>query len=553
MEISAELDNESNRSEPNTTGEIDALRLTLESYLRLPQSTDFRILGDDVILRTTGFPELLLEATGLSFQQYFTDVWSAVEGLDASERKRLIEDFTGIFKDVRVMTSTAAGAVLERSGKTTIKLPEILSKGIVESITFGEEIKFRLDAEPPYQASFAEVKGISFRCMGFDIELLHLALRAENGLCHIVPTLAPAPVHKSSGIMDKFKNKVVSGLLKIKSLELKVPIVMDEFKQYLANALHLKTALREHKDDLLTFLDHLSEIKIEDSFARAVFRSANQYRRMNDRIEIYRDRTTITDCGGVMLTLASELKLTLCKRVDKLQIENIEGIGVQVPFEPPKQLEKMGINLQKTMPTMVNSFAVSLFNSSTRRQVVVGIGVNRWISFLINEFLEPIWDPNGHLTIAGIASNPISENGQSFYLRLNKKFELDMSMPELMNLITNTAFEGFDPANPLTWHWGVVAAGGGSLLTVGSMLRINERTISNIKDNASALKSKVAEKSADAAAKAKAAAGKAKDAAARAKEAASKAANSAAAANAKAAFTHGAKAAADLFKKKKDE
>ena len=136
-----------------------------------------------------------------------------------------------------------------------------------------------------------------------------------------------------------------------------------------------------------------------------------------------------------------------------------------------------------------------------------------------------------------------------------------MSVAEIMNLFTDTALEGFDPANPLSWHWGIAALGGGAISTMSEGF-LKERTLSEIKDGAmDALKKGAgvvkggASASADVAKKGAAASAAAAKKGVEAGAAAAKIGADAAKKGADAAakkIKYGAQAAADLFKKKKD-
>lgn len=530
--------------------EPDDLRLTLESYLRLPDSFDLRIEGEEVRLLTTDFPALLQEAMDFSFLQFFTDFWATIPNLSAVEKERLTNEFTNLFKTTQGFYSRPEGALLNRVSKDTIALPKSLTNGVVESITVSEQVKFRLEAAPPDQARFEACEGITFRCFGQDIAIRTLSLKAENGTCEIIPELEVVALEKAANLMESLKNKLASGILKIKKLCLKAPVVQEEFRQYLKDGLNLKVALREHKQDLLSLFDRLSEIKIEDPFPRAVFRGAKRYRRSREKIELNREKDTVCDLGGMNLALAPNISLCLRRKTDQLQIDDVNGLGLQIPFDPPAQLETLGLKLSRTIPNEISSLTLGLLTKSKRRKVVVGIGTNRWISCLINREMEPVFDQYGHWTLSGVVTNPISNNGQSFYLRLDRKFQIDMSVAELMSLFTETALEGFDPINPITWHWGIAALGSGAISSMGEGL-LKERTLSELKDGAAG----AIKKGADAAkAKASAGASAAKAGAQAGVDAAKKGANAAAktASEAASKLKNGAKAAADLFKKKSD-
>ena len=502
----------------------DDLQLMLESYLRLPEYFDLSIRGDEVRLLITDFPALLQEAMDFSFQKYFEDFWKTIPGLTDKEKLRLSNEFANLFRQIRGFYSRPEGALLDRVESNTIELPRALSRGLVESVTVGNELEFRFEASPPDAATFAAVKGITFRCFGQDIALRALHLRSENGICEIVPELEVVQLSKPANMVDLLKHKLISGVLKLKKLCLKSVVNQEEFRQYLRDGANLKSALREHKNDILSILDRLSDIKIDDTFARALFRTATRYKRNLDRIEITKEKSTICEVGGLNLTLALRVAMRLHKRTDQMQISEVDGVGVRIPFEPPSQLSAVGFNLSKSMPNEINGLTLGLISKAKRRKIVVGIGVNRWISCLVDRHLEPVFDHYGHWTLSGVVTNPISNNGQSFYLRLNRDFEIDMTVAEMMSLFTDTAMEGFDPVNPITWHWGLAALGTGAISNIGEGI-LKERTLSNLKDGAAGAIKKGAD-----------AARKGADAAASAAE----------------KLRCGAKAAADLFRKKEE-
>jgi hypothetical protein len=54
---------------------------------------------------------------------------------------------------------------------------------------------------------------------------------------------------------------------------------------------------------------------------------------------------------------------------------------------------------------------------------------------------------------------------------LDRHNELKMTTRELASLVSQTAMEGFNAEDPLTWKWGVIAIGAETVLTTGSILR----------------------------------------------------------------------------------
>jgi hypothetical protein len=106
------------------------------------------------------------------------------------------------------------------------------------------------------------------------------------------------------------------------------------------------------------------------------------------------------------------------------------------------------------------------------RRIVVGTAAGRWVGLDLDEqTMRPAFDQNRNWMLFGVTSNPISGAAQSFYLRLDRHNELKMTTRELASLVSQTAMEGFNAEDPLTWKWGVIAIGAETVLTTGSILR----------------------------------------------------------------------------------
>ena len=118
-----------------------------------------------------------------------------------------------------------------------------------------------------------------------------------------------------------------------------------------------------------------------------------------------------------------------------------------------------------------NCLTLSAQDKNGRRRLVTGFSPGRWIGLDLDENNQPSTDAQGNWVMYGVTSNPISGAAQSFFLRLDKKNELNMTTREIANLVSQTATEAFDPSDPASWHWGAVALGAKTILTAGQILR----------------------------------------------------------------------------------
>jgi hypothetical protein len=456
---------------------IDEIERALKTYVRLPEQFDLTLRPEGIDLTTNDFPCIIKECCGLDLQRYFVDAFSQAEQLTQPERSRLAADMFNVVNTITSFSTGPEGAKLSRSETTVIDLPAAMSQGHVQQMTFDTTVTFRLLPNPPDEGTFVNVSGISFNVGGKRVAVSELSLKAVGNKCIITPVLAEAGHVKQAAasaieaIKNTGKDFLVSMFLKTQKVSTELPIVLEEFRTYLADATNFKSSLQFKEKDLCSFFERCARIQIDDPLTRALICNGMHVVRNGETIQLERKDSSKCDLGGVALKVAPSFKLTLLKKSDELSIQNLSGVEVVVPFDAPSELKVIGLDMRRSLPTRIVSLTMSQADAEQRRRLVAGIGPNKWIGLDLNENMMPALDKDGNWMIFGVTSNPISGSPQSFFLRLDKNNQLNMTTREIASLVDQTAMEGFDPADPMTWQWGAVALGAKTLLTAGKILR----------------------------------------------------------------------------------
>jgi len=258
---------------------------------------------------------------------------------------------------------------------------------------------------------------------------------------------------------------LVGFFLKVTTFSSNLPCDLNEYRRYLDDVINLKRALQYQEKDLLSFFERCARIEVSDPLTRALFQNGIRICRDVERILIERQTVSSCDLGGVTLTFAPTIHLSMRKTQAELDIPDIKGVDMHVDFNAPLELNAIGLDLRRSIPSQIESINLSLPKDRVRR-IVVGTERDRWIGLDLDEqTMRPAFDQDGNWIIFGVTSNPISGAAQNFYLRLDRNNELKMSARELASLVAQTAMDGFDPQDPTTWQWGVIAIGAETMLS----------------------------------------------------------------------------------------
>lgn len=456
----------------------DNVSRALRSYCKLPQRIDFTLHPDGITVHTSDFPRLIQESTGLDLRQYFADAFKEADFLKQEEKDKLTEDLYYCFKTVDSFVSDAEGGRLERSEVTVIDLPPALSQDFVQKMTVERVVTFQLNAALPDDATFTKVTGISFNVCGKRIGLSQFKLAANGNKCTVLPVFAEQGQvqQESKGIFDSIKNAgkelLVGAAIKMGKLPpIELPIVLEEFRQCLRDAVNFKALVQEREKDLVMFIERSNGISVDDPLTRSLLTGGMRIVKSNDNLEFVRKGGNLCDLGGIALEIAPVITLKLAQKTDEVQIENLSGVGVEVPFDPPPELEAIGVDLKKALPRKIMSLSLGVRDDEDRRRLVVRTAPGCWMAIDLNSQMQPALDACGNWLVVGVTNNPISGVPQKFFLRLDSANNLTMTPREIAEIVTQTAIEGFDPGDPFTWKWGAIALGGQALLTAGEIIR----------------------------------------------------------------------------------
>lgn len=455
---------------------IDEIQRALKTYVCLPDIIDLRLHRQGINLQTSDFPGLIVESSGLDLRQYFIDALKGADFLNTQERDKLSADLFAVFNTVTGFASDENGAVLHRSEKTFVALPDAMSQGFVQQLTVEREVHFRLSVVSPDEVTFSDVCGVAFNVGGKVLALKELALKARDGVCTVVPVFDQhGVIPHCGGFVHRMKmackDLLVGVMVHARQVSVKLPVVMQEFREYLANAVNFRTLLREPDKDLVMFFERTANIKIEDPITRSLLARGSRVVKRGDQIELERESENVCDLGGVALKLARQIHLALGKDTQQVLIDRLNGIGITLPFESPLELKAIGLDLERSIPKTITSLKLSCPDPDLRRRLVAGTAPGCWVGIDLADNMQPALDGAGNWLVFGVTHNPISGVPQRFFLRLDKQNNLNMTPRELAEVVTQTAIDGFDPNNPFTWSWAALAVGGQTLLAADELLR----------------------------------------------------------------------------------
>lgn len=461
---------------------LDEIERALTTYVRLPEMVDLTLRPEGITLHTSDFPRVIHESTGLDLREYFVDAFKDADFLKADEKSTLAKELFHCFETANSFVSGPDGARMVRSEVSVVTLPPAMSQGFVQTMNVEKEVGFRLLANLPDEATFTNISGITFNVGGKLIALSELRLQAVGATCVVTPVLAEqgqvqqsAPSSMFDSLKAAGKDLLVGAVMKMgKTSDVcrtQLPIVHEEFRQYLRDAMNFKALLHDRDKDLIMFIERSAMIRVEDPLTRALLQRGMRIHKKGEHIELSREANTVCDLGGMALEIAPTIKLRMAKHKTDLKIEELSGIGVEVPFDAPSELLAIGVDLKRALPKKIMSLSLAGRDEEDRRRLVVRTAPGCWMALDLNIQMQPAMDARGNWLIVGVTNNPISGVPQKFFLRLDSQNNLTMTPRELAEIVTQTAIEGFDPSDPFTWKWGAVALGGHALLTAGAVIR----------------------------------------------------------------------------------
>lgn len=428
----------------------DEIERGLSSYVRLPEGVDLTLHRDGITLHTSDFPRVILESTGLDLSIYFTDALKDVADVNADEKQRLVDGMLHLFNTVETFVSDGAGGRMVRSEASVIALPPGLSQGFVQNMTVEKVVTFTLDARLPDDARFTNVTGVSFDVGGRRFGVSDFDLRAIGNKCIVTPILAQTACvlrPPAKGVLGKIKSRgkdlIVGAAMKMKKLPpIEVPIVLTEFRQSLSDAVNFKSLLAEPDKDLVMFIERSAGIAVEDPLIRSLLERGIRIKKLGAQIELVRQRKSRCDLGGLALDFADTIKLQLAKNTTEVDIAKLSGVGVEIAFQPPEELQQLGVDLRQSLPKTIQGFTLSARDGADCRKLIVNTDPGCWIALNLNALMQPATDSAGNWQVVGVAQNPISGVPQKFFLRLDCANNLNMTPMEIAEMVAQTAFEG---------------------------------------------------------------------------------------------------------------
>jgi hypothetical protein len=455
----------------------DEIARALAAYIRLPEHFELNLLPEGIHLHTHDFPCLVAECAGLDLRKYFHDALAVCAVLSQDERKKLADDLFELFATVTAFKTGEDGALFQRSKVSIIDLPPSLTQGFLQQMHVDSQVTFKLVAQPPDQATFSSVAGITFTCGGKVLGMPEFSLRADADKCYFQPAIEECGSVKQNAdnVIDALKNKgrdlLVGIYVKTQKVRVEFPIVLEEFRTYLQDAMEFKRTLQLQEKDLLTFVERCAKITVDDPFTRSLLGGALHLSRSDELVSLKRRSPSVCQMGNVVVRFASEIKFALAKKLDELELGKLCGVDLEVPFDSPSDLKAIGLDLTRALPNALLSLNVTRPDEEGNRKMTATIGQGKWITLFVDNQLKLLIDTQGNWMLFGVTKNPISGNPQGFFLRLDKDNNLNMTARELLCLVNQTAMQGFNPDDPLTWQWGALSLGTQTLLAAGSILR----------------------------------------------------------------------------------
>jgi hypothetical protein len=463
--------------QPSAVGRspADDLRAVLSLYTSLPNAVDVSLTADGIVVKTDDFPLLIETTCGFSIHGYVRDVLAQVVWISELERSRLFDQVYAAFAQVGNFQCCSGKVILASRGITELELPPALTWKFFQRATIEEQLSFVPVIASCEQLVIEQIAGIYLHGEAdvFALRAVQVDLRG-NG-CIITPRLEKIrSVPVAGGLLDRSRAYGRSGLLRalllLKQVKIESPCVPAEFSQYNRNIHNFLQFASRAENDLMALLEHAAGEDVPDPIIRAALIKATRVTKYGEQIELRRQGIAICNLGGVSLTMDENISCAVERHVDQLTVAGIKGVGLSVPFETPPELQAVGVDLRRSIPSKIVSLALSAPDEAGNRQLLVGTAPGCWIMLQLSPSMQPLCDSQGNWTILGVTQNPISSMPQRFFLRLDSSNNLAMTGREIAEILTQTAAEGFDPRDPATWAWGALALGGQTLLAADTFM-----------------------------------------------------------------------------------
>lgn len=461
---------------PTTSAPGDELDRAFKTYVALPETIDLRLNADGIHLRTTDFPRLIAESAGVDLRAYFSDAIGHIPLLSDDERERLSSAVAQLFSTVSAFVCGKGGVLMQRTAASRIPLPPALTQGFVQEMIVDECVQFRLRPRLPDEVNFSDVSGITFKVGGKVLSLHRLQMQARQGKCAVKPYFdehasIPRVGSFTEQVLGALKDLLVIIVVKAPGIAVQVPVVVEEFRQWLSAADTFHAMLHEPDKDLIAVCEKIAGTKISDPLIVALLSRARRITKEAEQIELQRERGSVWDLGGLALKMGRDVSFIWRSSINSLQIEKISGVELAFPFEPPLEWQAIGIDLSRTIPKTLIGLRLEAPNANGLRRLVADTAPGCWLSVDLADNMLPAQDAEGNWIIFGAARNPISGTPQRFFVRLDKNNNLNMTAREIAHVVTQTASEGFDPNDPSTWTWAALAFGGRTILAAGTAVK----------------------------------------------------------------------------------
>jgi hypothetical protein len=452
-----------------TAAPADDIDRAFKTYVSLPQSIDLRLTVDGMQLRTSDFSCLLQESAGIDLGLYFKDAFKDIEHLSVDEKEKLSQAVARLFATISGAICGKGGVLVDRSERSTIPLPPIVTQGFVQELLVEQRVQFTLRPALVGEIHLANISGITLNAGGKVLSLNKLFFHERNGKCLVKPYFEdrgsiPRQGRFRDHVIGTLKDILVSIMVKAPVLSFQLPVAVEDFSKCLSEVNAFLAFVHDARKDILMFGERVAGAAINDPLITALLSHAKRLARDVETIELERERESNFDLGGPSLKLAPKIQFIWRSATDELLLEKITGVELALPFEPPAEWQAIGIDLGRTIPKTITSIKLARPDENRLRRLVAETGPGCWLSVDLGTNMLPAQDANGNWVIFGAASNPISGMPQRFFVRFDKDNNLNMTPREIAQVVTQTASEGFDPNDPATWRWAAVAIGGSTLL-----------------------------------------------------------------------------------------
>ena len=456
---------------------VDDIAQLLQTYINLPEQVDVTLTPDGMVVRTSDFPVLVLEMCQFDCHRYLKDVLAGVAWIDGQERAQLLEELHCLFASIKQFAADGDRFILTRAAASTSPLPARLSHGFCQQLKVAQQVKFRCSVSSPQELTVTEIEGITILAGGQMLALRALHLKRDGDRCRIDPQVERSgaaeglPNDVWARVQRACRDAVLNVLMKVHSLSFDVPVVVAEFDEYMLNGMNFCQFLKMQEKDALILVEQTAKVCVIDPISRTLLACTLRIHKQEERIVLDRKQKNHCDLGGVALNFAPNVELSLKRTAERLTIEKLSGVGLEVPFEAPPELDAVGVDLHKSIPKRITSLNLSAPDAGQNRSLLIGTAPGCWVGLDLDREMQPLTDAAGNWVMYGVAANPISGLPQRFFIRLDRENNLNMTPREMTQIITDTAAEGFDPRDPATWTWGALALGGQTLLAADSLAR----------------------------------------------------------------------------------